>query len=262
METLEIEQPEDTPGLMIVSLNRPEKLNPFNAQMYQELQQVCHNLHENGGVRVVMLTGTGRAFSSGAEIRRPGSPESEGASTPSPPEPFAQRLRGGLANRVCDLVEGLDQVTIAAVNGLAVGGAVPFLAAADMRVAAESAWFSLPEINMGAPLALGSLPRLVRAMGTARTLELVLMGDRFSSRDALSWGLVNHVYPDDEFQARSRELAAAIAAKPPLALALLKSSVRAIGQVTTPPAMSFADRDLLSLASLSRRSQQNETHDS
>jgi enoyl-CoA hydratase/carnithine racemase len=252
METLALERPEDAPGLLIASLNRPEKLNAVNGQMYRDLQQVCRDLQDDGSVHAVMFTGTGRAFSSGADVSRP-APEEPPLPPPPPVDAFTRRLRGAAGNRTADLIEGLDQVTVAAVNGLAIGGAVALLAAADIRIAAESAWFSLPEMERGIPLGLGALPRLVRAVGPARALELIACGERFTAAEALAWGFVNHVYSDAEFRERAKGFAASLAAKDPLALGLIKTSINAIAQVTTPSALAFADRDLLSLAGLARQ---------
>ncbi|WP_343396591.1 enoyl-CoA hydratase/isomerase family protein [Candidatus Amarobacter glycogenicus] len=104
-------------------------------------------------------------------------------------------------------IEGLDQVTIGAVNGLAIGGAVVFLSCMDIRLASESAWFSIPEVDLDIPLTWNALPRLMRELGPARTKELVMSCDRFSSEDALRWGFLNHRVPDGEALPRARTLA-------------------------------------------------------
>jgi enoyl-CoA hydratase/carnithine racemase len=157
-------------------------------------------------------------------------------------------LRGNGGNRTCALIEGLDQVTIAAVNGLAIGGAVSILASMDIRLAARSAWFSIPEADLGIPIAWNALPRLVRELGPARTKELVMTCSRFSSEEAMAWGFVNRVYPDEELLPRATEMAQSLLAKNEFAIAVIKSTVSAIAQITTPTQITFTDRDLLTLA--------------
>jgi len=199
METLLIERDAALPGLTTITLNRPEKLNAINVTVHQELQQVCRELQDDYDTRVVIVTGAGRAFSSGAEItsRQEGRPAND----------LDRRLRVGMGNRTCALLESLDQVTIGAINGLTIGGGVVFASCLDIRLAAESAWFSIPEVDIELPLTWGALPRLMRELGPARTKELVMTCDRFTSAQALEWGFVNHVYPDDQLLPEARALA-------------------------------------------------------
>lgn len=197
METVLVERDTELSGLVTLTLNRPEKLNAINAQMHADLQAACVELGRDASARVVILTGAGRAFSAGADL------------TPQPARTedhiLAARLRAGMGNRTCDLLEGLDQVTIAAINGLTIGGAVVFASCLDIRLAAASAWFSIPEVDLDIPLTWNALPRLMRELGPARTKELVLTCDRFSAEEALRWGFVNHVVPDDDLLPRARK---------------------------------------------------------
>lgn len=241
METLQIERDTELSGLMTVTLNRPEKLNAINDAMHQELQDLCQKLQTDADTRVVIITGAGRAFSAGADISQ------MGVST-APQTDLQERLRAGTGNRTSALLEGLDQVTIAAVNGLTIGGAVVFVSCLDIRLAADSAWFSIPEVDLKIPLTWNALPRLVRELGPARTKELVMTCDRFSSHDALKWGLVNHVFPDAELLAEARSLAKKLLAKDPLSLAATKSAVSALAQLMVPGQGTFSDRELLMLA--------------
>lgn len=155
-----------------------------------------------------------------------------------------------MGNRTSAALEALPQVTIGAVNGLAIGGAVVFLACLDIRLAAQSAWFSIPEVDLDIPLTWNALPRLVRELGPARTKELVMTCDRFSSEDALRWGFVNHVLPDGELMTRARELAAKLLAKDPIALALTKSTTNALAEAMVPAHVTHSDPDYLFLSRL------------
>jgi enoyl-CoA hydratase/carnithine racemase len=155
-----------------------------------------------------------------------------------------------MGNRTAAALEGLPQVTIGAVNGLAIGGAVVFLACLDIRIAAESAWFSIPEVDLDIPLTWNALPRLMRELGPARTKELVMTCDRFSSEEALRWGFVNHVVPDSGLMPRARELAAKLLAKDPMAVALTKSTTNALAEAMVPANVTHGDPDYLFLSRL------------
>jgi enoyl-CoA hydratase/carnithine racemase len=157
-----------------------------------------------------------------------------------------------MGNRTSAALEALPQVTIGAVNGLAIGGAVVFLACLDIRLAAESAWFSIPEVDLDIPLTWNALPRLMRELGPARTKELVMTCDRFSSDDALRWGFVNHVVPDAELLPQARALAEKLLAKDPLSLALTKSTTNALAESMVPAYVTHADPDYLFLSRLVR----------
>jgi len=150
-ETLKIES---EGGLMVVRLNRPEKRNAINRQMHMELQAICRGLEEDFETRVVILSGEGGIFSSGAdtsEWTQPGSAND-----------LEVRHTSGIGSRTSAAIEGLDQITIAAVQGFAIGGAVVLTACCDLRVAGESTWFSIPEVELGLPLGWNALPRLAR----------------------------------------------------------------------------------------------------
>jgi len=244
VETLIVERDGELPGLVTVTLNRPEKLNAIGVRMHEELQETCRALHEDSEARVVLLTGAGRAFSAGADL----------SDDPRPParDALEERHRAAIGNRTCAALEALEQVTIGAVNGLAIGGAVVFLACLDLRLAAASAWFSIPEVDLGIPLTWNALPRLMRELGPARTRELVMTCDRFSAEEALRWGLLNHVVPDGELAVRARGLAAKLLAKDPLALATTKAATRALAQAMMPPHATYSDPEQLMLARRAR----------
>jgi enoyl-CoA hydratase/carnithine racemase len=245
MQTILVEQDRELPGLTTVTLNRPDKLNAISFQMHQELQQACQELKEDTAARVVIFTGAGRAFSAGADLRdRFDVVDSEMG-------PLELRHRAATGVRTCHAIESLDQVTIAAVNGLTIGGAVVFLLCMDLRLAAETAWFSIPEIDLRIPLTWNALPRLIRELGAARAKELVMTCDRFSSRDAERWGFLNRVIADDQLHSAARELAANLLSKDPLSLALTKSTARALAAMSLPIESTHSDADYLVLAMLS-----------
>jgi enoyl-CoA hydratase/carnithine racemase len=243
--TIDVKRDRALRGLITITLDRPRKLNAIDARMHDELQRACAALRGDHEARVVILTGAGRAFSSGNDLRP--------ARRPPARNDLERRYRVGAGNRTCDALESLDQVTIAAVNGLAVGGAVVLAASCDLRLAAESAWFSIPEVELGLPLTWNALPRLMREIGPARTRELVMTCERFSGQQAEAWGFVNRVVPDAKLMLEARSLTKTLLAKDPLVLAATKSATAALARQMVPAEPTQADREMLLLADLLAR---------
>lgn len=239
-QTITVKPDKQLPGLTTITLNRPEKLNALNVQLNDDLQDACRRLQDDYATRVVILTGAGRAFSAGAELgsRRESAPIND----------VDRRARASLGGKTSAMIEGLEQVTIAAVNGLAIGGAVVYLSCCDMRLAAESAWFSIPEVELDLPLTWQALPRLMRELGPARTKELVMACERFTAQQALQWGFLNHVYPDAEVMPEARKLAARLLSMDPLSLAMTKTACNAIQNTMVPIETTWSDRELMLLA--------------
>lgn len=239
-ERLIVERDVALEGLVTITLHRPEKLNALDIALHDELQRLCAQLETDHQTRVVVLTGAGRAFSSGAEL---------GDRRPEPPvNDIDRRARAHLGGRTCEMLERLPQVTIAAVNGLAVGGGLVLVSCCDLRVAAASAWFSIPEVELGLPLTWQALPRLMRELGPARTKELVMMCERFTSEQALRWGFVNHVVPDDQVAAEARRMAERLLSMDPLTLAMTKSACAALESAIVPKETTWSDAELMLLA--------------
>lgn len=233
-ETLKIER--EGP-LMIMRLNRPERRNAINRQMHLDLQEVCRELSEDFETRVVILAGEGAAFSSGADTSEWGQP--------GPENELALRHISGIGSRTSAALESLDQVTIAAVHGFAVGGAVVLALCCDLRVAGESTWFSIPEVELGIPLSWNALPRLSREVGPSRALELTITCDRFSGAQAYEYGMLSRVATDGEEMAEARRLAERVIAMPPLPVALTKATMRAIKRGSEMGDAVYSDADLL-----------------
>jgi len=224
-------------AVMTVRLNRPEKRNAINRQMHLELQDMCRRLGDDFETRVVVLTGAGKGFSSGAdtsEWRDPGSPN-----------PLQVRHTSGIGSRTSAAIENLDQITIAAVNGFAVGGALVLAACCDLRVAGEDTWFSIPEVELGLPLGWNALPRLAREVGHARALELTVTCERFSAKKAYEYGLVTHLCATGDEEKFARELAEKIVSKPPLPVALTKATMKSLKRGTEMGDAVYSDADLL-----------------
>jgi enoyl-CoA hydratase/carnithine racemase len=233
-ETLAIER---DGAVMTVRLNRPEKRNAVNRQMHHDLQDLCHRLRDDTDTRVVIFTGEGPGFSAGAdtsEWRQPGSDNE-----------LEVRHTSGIGSRTSTAIEYLDQVTIAAVEGFAIGGGLVLAACCDLRVAGRSAQFSIPEVELGLPLGWNALPRLAREMGHARAFELTVLCDRFSGEQARDYGLVTHLVDDGDALAEARSLAERLVAMPALPVALTKATMKALKRGAEMGDAAYSDADLL-----------------
>ncbi len=229
-------------ALLTVRLNRPEKRNAINRQMHADLQDLCHKLRDDTDTRVVIFSGEGEVFSAGADTSEWGDPGSSNE--------LEVRHVSGVGSRTSSDIENLGQVTIAAVRGFAIGGGLVFAACCDLRVAGESTWFSIPEVELGLPLGWNALPRLAREMGHARALELTITCERFDARRAYEYGLVTHLEPDDGVEAKARALADAIISNPALPVALTKATMKALKRGSEMGDAVYSDQDILLYARL------------
>jgi enoyl-CoA hydratase/carnithine racemase len=199
-------------SVALVRINRPERLNALSRQVEQDVAAALAAVDARADVRVVILTGAGKAFSVGADI-------DELATTP---EAAARQLRDTLA--FLSSPERLQKPVIAAVNGYAFGGGLELAIACDVIVASERATFAVPEPTLGVVpgFAMQRLPGLI---GVARAREILLTARRLTAAEAQQYGLVARVAPHDTLIDEARTLAAGMAALAPGALALLKASI-------------------------------------
>jgi enoyl-CoA hydratase/carnithine racemase len=218
LSTLEIEV-EGAIGQLI--LNRPEKLNALSGELLSELIQVSEWFTGQGEIKVVVVRGAGRAFSAGADLTT-----FVGAG-PDPTE--AERLDAAdLGRRAADALTDTRPLTVAAIHGHCVGGGLVLAAACDLRLAAADTRFSIPEVDLGIPLAWGGIPRLVREIGPAATKELVLTCREFGPEEAKQLGFLNRVVAADRLPDEARQLAGQLAAQPSYSLELTKRHVNAV----------------------------------
>jgi len=215
-------------------LNRPDKLNPLSIATLEELIAAAEALNREDAVRVVVVGGRGRCFSAGADL----------AGFPSPGEAGA-RDAADAGRRAADAIEGLRAVSIARIHGWCVGGGVVIAAACDLRVAAADARFSIPEIDLGIPLAWGGIPRLVREIGPALTKELVMTCRPFDAAEARDAGFLNRVVDSDALDGCVAGLAEAVASRPAFPVQATKRHVDAITAAQVGLGRSWADADSL-----------------
>ena len=201
-------------GVATITLNRPEKLNAYTAQMGTEIHQAFAELDANDEVRVIVVTGAGRAFCAGADLSaRGGATFDRSANNPDPNPRAEAQIRPW----------NMKKPIIAAINGPAVGVGITLPMQWDIRVAAESARIGFVFVRRGViPEALSTwlLPRLI---GVAKANELLMTGRIITAKEALDFGIVSHVWPDAEFKQKVRELASDIAANTaPVSVAITK----------------------------------------
>jgi enoyl-CoA hydratase/carnithine racemase len=214
-----------------VTLNRPDRRNSLSDAMLTELGAAFAELRDDASTRVVVVTGSPPVFSAGADA-----PFRRSMSEAERREMFLRRTSQfrRLFERANTLLENLEQVTIAMVNGHAVGGGWGLALACDFRVAASEAEFWIPEVDLGVPLGVGSTTRFVRLVGPARAREIILEGRRYPASEAAALGLVHRVVPGDALAKTVREMADRLAAKPFRPLAEMKARINAIARTAVP----------------------------
>jgi enoyl-CoA hydratase/carnithine racemase len=208
----------------LLRIDRPEARNALSPEVMEEMASELEHLDPDPDVRCVVIAGTDDVFAAGADIKAM-SERSFAEALRHPAAAFWRRLAA------------VKTPMIAAVSGYALGGGCELALACDMIVAAESAKFGQPEINLGIIPGGGGTQRLARVLGKQRAMELVLTGRRFDAREALDMGLVNEVAADGEWLPAAMALARKVAAKPPIASRLAKQAVLVAEETALSPGL-------------------------
>jgi 2-(1,2-epoxy-1,2-dihydrophenyl)acetyl-CoA isomerase len=212
-------------GVGRLTLNRPDSLNAWTAQFGTDLKSVIEGEAADESVRAVLITGAGRGFSSGADLKAGFDPH------PDDGKPDVRKELHELYHPVISGVRRIEKPVVAAVNGPAVGIGCSLALACDLILAAESAFFGLAFVNIGLMPDGGSTLFVPAAVGKARAFQMALLGERVSARKALEWGLVNYVHPDDRLMDEAEALVQQLAAGPTRSYA---SSKRALNRMLYP----------------------------
>lgn len=205
-------------GIATVRLNRPEKLNSFAGTMREDLVRTLSDVGENEEVRVIIITGTGRAFSAGGDIDYMQSLQEKRDILA-----FTTLLSSGAA--IVTTIRDLDQPVIAAVNGVAAGAGLNLALACDMRIASSTARFSASFVKIGLHPDWGGTFFLPQLVGASRAMELMMTGRIVEAEEALSIGLVDRVVSDETLLEEVQRVAGAIASGPPVAIRDIKKAV-------------------------------------
>ncbi len=226
--------PEARAHVGLIRLNRPKELNALNLGLMTELVEALEAFDSDPQTRAIVLTGDEKAFAAGADIK-----EMADASLVDmlDRDQFARWER----------IRQIKKPLIAAVSGFALGGGCELTMACDMIVASESAKFGQPEIKIGVMPGAGGTQRLTRAIGKARAMEMVLTGRFINAQEAFQWGLVNRVVPVPLYLDEALDLAASIAAMPPVAVRLAKESIQQAHQSQLLEGLQFERKNFYSL---------------
>ena len=196
-------------GVGKITLNRPERLNAWNEQFGLELRELITREAQDDSVRSVLITGAGRGFSSGADLKEQGAGELLGDGRPN-----TKKILDEVYHPILLGIRHMEKPVVAAVNGPAVGIGCSLALACDLIIAAEDAYFGLAFVNIGLMPDGGSTAFVPAAVGKARAFQLALLGERVSAQQALDWGLINRVVQPESLSKESLELARKLARGP------------------------------------------------
>lgn len=206
-------------GVSRIELNRPEALNAWTPELGERLRDAIAQAAADPAARALLITGAGRAFSSGADLKAGRKLTADGL-----PD-LSSRLRE-IYNPIMLAISDAPKPVVAAVNGPAAGIGASLALACDLIVAAESAYLLLAFVRVGLIPDGGAAYQLAIRVGYGRAAQLAMLGERLPASQALDWGIFNQVYPDDEFSERSHAYAARLAAGPTVAYGNLKRALR------------------------------------
>ena len=198
--------------LAIVTFDRPGQLNSLSTQFLEDLNKVIDEAERNDEIRVLIITGKGKAFCAGADLS-----EAETFSSAWDDRSFLRKVQITFTR-----FERMSKPVIACVNGLALGGGCELALACDLRIASETARFGVPEVKVGVIPGAGGTQRLPRTVGITKALEMLFTGDPITAEEAYRVGLVNKVVPADVLMVEAGKMAKSLAEKAPLALKMAK----------------------------------------
>jgi 2-(1,2-epoxy-1,2-dihydrophenyl)acetyl-CoA isomerase len=190
-----------------LELNRPDRMNALNGQLRTDLLAAVEEVAGDDAIRAVLLTGAGRAFSSGADLREDRDPTPEG-------HPDVYSVLTGQYHPIITGIRQMPKPVVAAVNGAAAGIGLSLALACDLVLAAESAYFLLAFVNIGLVPDGGSSLLVPSRVGFARAAELAMLGERLGAAKALEWGMINQVWPDSELDGQAEALCSKLAEGP------------------------------------------------
>ena len=227
-----------------VWLNRPERRNALNQKALHEIEEVFDELQTCFDVSVVVLGGHGASFCAGADRKDP-----PGRIENPPGTLRERRYVAQTGRRTIEAIERCEAITIARLQGHAIGGGFLLAAACDFRIAAQNTIFHVPEVDLGVPLTWGGAPRLAHLLGPARARELILLCERFDATTADRYGFLNRVVDENDLDATVNDWAERLAAKPDWALHMSKTQFRGYDRLAVLGDLTEGDGDLLNAAS-------------
>lgn len=215
-------------GIGLLTINRPEAMNALNIDVLKELGQAAKDIAVDDDIKVLIITGAGKAFVAGADIKYMQSLNA-----------LQAREFGMLGHTVFRNIDKLEKPVIAAINGFALGGGCELAMAADIRLASDKAKFGQPEVGLGITPGFGGTQRLPRIVGEGIARELIYTADVIDVQEAYRIGLINHVYPADTLLAEAKKMAAKIMKKAPVAVKFSKAAINRGMQVDIDTALTI-----------------------
>ena len=212
-------------GIGIIRLDRPAKLNAFDERMIRELRTVIWRANFDDSIRVLIITGTGRAFCAGRDIN--GLDYENNLTTPQ----YRAYVRAN--HELFDDIEAIEKPVLAAVNGICAGGGVEMAIACDFRIASTAASFSLPENQLGVIPASGACSRMIQMIGIGRLKHMIMAVETVPAEEALRIGLVSQVCAPDELMREALAFAQRLLKKAPQAMGMAKHIINACQNVDT-----------------------------
>jgi len=216
-------------GVCLITLNRPERLNAMTYELAVEFEHALNAIEEDDQVRAVVLTGAGRAFCAGADIK-------------SIVDPTEKLLPIQRPYHFFNKLHDLEKPTLAAIRGACIGGGLELALCCDLRIASETATFGLGEVRLGYMPAAGGTVRLPRLIGSGRAKEVLYFGNRFDAQEAGRIGLINKVVADEDLIAEAMRWSSELARQAPLALKMIKSCVNQSGELGLTGALAYETR--------------------
>jgi enoyl-CoA hydratase len=217
---------------VLITLNRPDKLNALNKQMFDDLDLAFRTIEEDRDVRALILTGTGdKAFAAGADIKELHDSDDRSG-----------KLFSEYGSYVMRRLSELRIPTIAAINGFALGGGCELTLACHIRFASENARMGQPEVNLGIIPGYGGTQRLPALVGKAKAMELIITGNMVDANEALRIGLVNAVYKHDELLSKTEEFVKLILTKGPLAVSAAIDCIEAAERLSPSDGLAYESR--------------------
>ena len=230
--------------VVTVTLNRPEALNALNREIMSEIE-ACSRSFLDDDALVVIFKGAGRHFSAGADLKQLADPDI----------PLVQRRRdAALGARMLKAIQEIPQVTIAAIQGAALGGGACIPTACDFRIGADDCYCGYPEVNLGMNLMWHAVPLCVQLVGSARAKRMIMLGEKIPAETLYDWGFLDEMVSSAELDAAVSAMAERYAGQPPVAVQMIKQSVNQYCSALDNAIMHMdADQNLLTAGSEDRR---------
>jgi enoyl-CoA hydratase/carnithine racemase len=230
-------------AIATVAFNRPEKLNALSNDLMEEIESLTDELRNDFETRVVIFTGAGKHFSAGVDLTDP-------RRLKAADQPMIAKIRNSnIGPRMLKKLLDINQITIAAINGGALGGGACIVSALDFRIGAEDCFVSYPECKLGMSLSWVSLPLCVHLVGPARAKRFVILAQKEPAQTLLEWGFLDELAPKNKLMERAFIMAKAYAEMPPIPTQMIKRSVNAVSSALDQAIMHM-DMDQLALTSL------------